>query len=82
MQLGLYQHSNGNFYHVIGVCRHVETLEEMVVYRGMYGDFGLWVRPKNMFLETIIHEGQERPRFQFIREVGTEAPKLREQKTT
>lgn len=78
MQLGLYQHYNGKFYHVIGICRHTESLEEMVVYRGMYGDFGLWVRPKAMFLEKVIHQGQERARFQFIHELGTEAPKLRE----
>lgn len=79
MKLGLYQHYNGNFYHVLGICRHTETLEEMVVYRGMYGDFGLWVRPKTMFLEQILHEGKERLRFQFVRELGTDAPKLREQ---
>lgn len=82
MQLGLYQHSSGNYYHAIGVCRHVETLEEMVVYRAMYGDYGLWVRPKAMFLEEVTHEGKTSPRFQFIREVDTEAPKLREKATS
>lgn len=77
MKIGLYQHYNGKYYHVIGVGRHSETLEEMVVYRGLYADFGLWVRPKAMFEETVTHEGKERPRFEFIRELGAEPPALR-----
>ena len=77
MKMGLYQHYNGNYYHVIGVCRHSETLEEMVAYRGLYGDYGLWVRPKNMFLENVTIDGKERSRFEFIRELGAEPPQLR-----
>jgi hypothetical protein len=77
MKLGLYQHYNGNYYQVIGVCRHSETLEEMVVYRGLYGDYGLWVRPKEMFLEKIMHNNESKARFQFIRPLDVEPPALR-----
>lgn len=51
---------------VLGVARHSETLEELIVYRQEYGDYGLWVRPKQMFLETVEVDGQEMPRFQWI----------------
>ena len=60
MKQGLYQHYKGKYYQVIGVCRHLDE------------DYGLWVRPKGMFEEDIIHEGQHRPRFQFIRTMDTE----------
>lgn len=76
MQLGLYQHYKGNYYQVIGLCRHSETLETMIVYRGLYGDYGLWVRPKTMFEETLVYEGVERPRFQFVRTLNTEPPQV------
>ena len=56
----------GNDYIVIGVARHSETEEDMVVYRQDYGEHGLWVRPAEMFLETIEVNGQARPRFEFI----------------
>lgn len=77
MQLGLYQHYRGNFYQVIGVCRHSETLEEMIVYRALYADYGLWVRPKAMFNETIDQGGGLTPRFKFIRALSLEAPEIR-----
>ena len=77
MKTGLYQHYNGNYYHVLGICRHSETLEEMVACRALYGDYGLWVRPKNMFLETVTVDGSNRSRFEFIRELDLEPPKLR-----
>ena len=55
-------------YEVIGVARHSETEEELVVYRALYGEYGLWVRPKTMFEENIEKEGVIQPRFKFIRE--------------
>ncbi len=61
---GRYRHYKGNEYTVIGMARHSETLEELVLYRQEYGDHGLWVRPKQMFSETVKVEGQEVPRFQ------------------
>lgn len=64
---GRYRHYKGNEYTVIGTARHSETLEELVVYRQEYGDHGLWVRPKTMFLETVQIEGQQVPRFQALR---------------
>ena len=60
---GRYRHYKGNEYTVLGVARHSETLEELVVYRQEYGDRGLWVRPAAMFTETVIVEGKEAPRF-------------------
>jgi hypothetical protein len=51
---------------VVGTARHSETLEELVVYRQEYGDHGLWVRPKQMFLETVAVDRQAVPRFRFV----------------
>jgi hypothetical protein len=61
---GRYRHSKGREYTVLGVARHSETLEELVVYRQEYGDRGLWVRPAAMFLETVEVEGRRVPRFE------------------
>lgn len=64
--LGKYRHYKGDFYEVLGIARHSETLEPLVVYRALYGDFGLWVRPLSMFTETIEFNGQTQSRFAFI----------------
>ena len=63
---GRHRHYKGNEYTVLGLARHSETLEELVVYRQEYGEHGLWVRPKQMFLETVKVDGQEVPRFQHL----------------
>ncbi len=60
---GIYEHYKGKKYCVVGVAKHSETLEEMVVYRQLYGEYGLWVRPKEMFLEAVSVDGNEIPRF-------------------
>jgi hypothetical protein len=60
---GRYRHYKGRDYEVIGVARHSETEEELVVYRCLYGDFSLWVRPLAMFLEKVTVEGREMLRF-------------------
>lgn len=60
---GRYRHYKGNEYTVLGVARHSETLEELVVYRQEYGDRGLWVRPAAMFAETVMVDGKAVPRF-------------------
>lgn len=65
-QPGRYRHYKGNEYTVLGVARHSETHEELVVYRQEYGEHGLWVRPKEMFLETVEIDGQVVPRFRFV----------------
>lgn len=64
---GRYRHYKGKEYTVIGIARHSETQEEMVVYRQEYGDHGLGVRPKAMFVETVEVNGQAVPRFQYLR---------------
>lgn len=61
---GVYVHYKGGRYEVVGVARHSETLEPMVVYRALYGTNELWVRPKEMFCEDIVWEGIRQPRFQ------------------
>lgn len=61
-----YRHYKGNMYEVIGVARHSETLEDMVVYRALYGEGKLWVRPLGMFCETVIVNGVETPRFSLV----------------
>ncbi len=64
--VGRYRHYKGNEYTVIGVACHSETQEELVVYRQEYGDRGLWVRPRAMFLETVTVNGETVPRFQYL----------------
>jgi hypothetical protein len=61
--LGLYRHYKGGEYEVVGTVRHSETLEPMTLYRALYGQRGLWVRPAAMFSETIVFEGRSQPRF-------------------
>lgn len=65
---GRYRHFKGNEYLVIGIAKHSETLEEMVVYRALYGDGGLWVRPSSMWDETIERDGKRFKRFEYIGE--------------
>ncbi|KXL51987.1 hypothetical protein CLNEO_26860 [Anaerotignum neopropionicum] len=65
---GVYEHYKGNKYCVIGLAKHSETLEEMIVYRKLYDDYGLWVRPKEMFLEGVMVEGNLIPRFRLLQE--------------
>ena len=62
---GIYQHYKGALYQVIGIAKHSETEEEMVVYRCLYGEFGLWVRPLTMFTEEVSHQGETVPRFRW-----------------
>lgn len=63
---GRWRHFKGNEYMVLGIAQHSETLEPMVVYRALYGDGGLWVRPAAMWLETVERDGQSFPRFTYI----------------
>ena len=66
LELGLYKHYKGNSYEVIGIAKHSETLEDLVVYKATYQAEGenLWVRPLKMFQETVIIDGVEQKRFQ------------------
>ncbi len=63
---GKYRHFKGNEYQVLGIASHSETLEPMVVYRALYGQQGLWVRPVSMWNETVHTDGYTGPRFQYI----------------
>jgi hypothetical protein len=65
---GKYRHFKGNEYELLGIAKHSETLEPMVVYRPLYGEGGLWVRPAAMWLEQVDRDGYCGPRFQYIGE--------------
>ena len=66
IKLGKYRHFKGNEYEVIAIAKQSETLEEMVVYRALYGEFGLWVRPASMWEETVERDGKTYQRFTYI----------------
>ena len=68
IRLGKYRHFKGNEYRVIGMARHSETMEEMVVYQALYGEGGLWVRPAAMWNEQVDRDGYCGPRFTYIGE--------------
>lgn len=67
---GIYKHFKGNKYQVIGVAKHSEGEPDMVVYRPLYGNRELWVRPLAMFEETVEIDGYIKPRFQFVASDG------------
>lgn len=66
MKLGKYRHFKGKEYEVLAVAKHSETLEEMVVYRALYGEGDVWVRPLAMFEEQVEKDGKVFPRFTYI----------------
>ncbi len=65
---GIYRHFKGNEYEVLFVATHSETLEKMVVYRALYGERGIWVRPASMWNETVVRDGREYRRFTYTGE--------------
>ena len=68
IKLGKYRHFKGNEYEVIGLAKHSEDLSPMVVYRALYGEGGLWVRPAEMWTEMVERDGKTFPRFTYIGE--------------
>ena len=66
LKMGKYKHYKGNFYQVEGVATHSETEESMVIYRPLYGESALWVRPLTMFLEEVEIEGKSQARFDYV----------------
>lgn len=68
LKQGKYRHFKGGEYELLFIAKHSETLEPMVVYRALYGEGGLWVRPASMWTEQVCREGYEGPRFQYVGE--------------
>ena len=64
-RLGRYRHFKGGLYELLSLATHSESGESMVVYRALYGDSGLWVRPASMWHETVLYDGKELPRFRY-----------------
>ena len=74
--VGRYRHYKGNLYDLIGVVRHSETLEPLALYRPLYGEGGLWVRPYAMFFETVVINGLAQPRFARVSASGAQPPPI------
>lgn len=70
IKAGIYRHFKGGRYEVLGSARHSETGEQLVVYRPLYGEGGLWVRPAAMFTEEVERDGDTRPRFRYVEPAG------------
>ena len=68
IKLGKYKHFKGNEYEVLHIATHSETGEKMVVYKALYGDYGIWVRPLSMWNEIIERDGETFKRFEYIEE--------------
>ncbi|MBQ3016903.1 MAG: DUF1653 domain-containing protein [Clostridia bacterium] len=66
IKFGKYRHYKGNEYEVIAIAHHSETLEDMVVYKALYGDGDIWVRPTSMWNDTVIKDGKSLKRFEYI----------------
>ena len=65
---GIYRHYKGNYYELIDIAHHSETLEDMVVYRALYGEHALWVRPRSMWDEQVVVNGTSVARFELVEE--------------
>lgn len=67
---GIYRHYKGNLYQVLHTARHSESEEWLFVYRALYGDYGVWVRPLAMFCESVTIDGKTLPRFELVKELS------------
>jgi len=66
LKKGIYRHFKGNLYRLLEIAKHSETMEEFVVYKALYGEQGIWIRPLKMFEETIERDGIQLKRFEFV----------------
>jgi hypothetical protein len=66
----IYEHYKGLRYKILGVARHSETLEELIVYQALYGESDIWARPLAMFLENVVINGQSQPRFKLVQSIN------------
>lgn len=66
LEKGIYRHFKGNKYELLSIAKHSETLEEMVVYKALYGEGGVWVRPASMWDEEVLHNGEPVKRFTYL----------------
>ena len=66
VKLGVYEHYKGKRYQVLGVALHSETLEELVIYKALYGEGLIWIRPLEMFLEEVTIGEENKPRFRYV----------------
>jgi hypothetical protein len=66
----IYEHYKGLRYKILGVARHSETLEELIIYQALYGESDIWVRPLTMFLENAVINGQSQPRFTLVQSIN------------
>lgn len=66
IRIGKYEHYKGGQYEVLGIAKHSETMEEFVVYKALYGEGELWIRPLKMFQEEVEYNGKKVPRFKYI----------------
>ena len=78
LEPGIYKHFKGNYYYLYDIATHTETLEKVVVYKALYGECKLWVRPLTMWTEMVEHEGKMVQRFTFVGEKALEIPEIRE----
>lgn len=70
LQAGIYKHYKGKLYQVFHVATHSESEEKLVVYQCLYGDYSIWVRPYDMFIEAVqLEDGNIVPRFEFVNAV-------------
>jgi hypothetical protein len=76
IQPGLYRHYKGTEYQVYALVKHSETEEELVLYKALYGEYGLWVRPLSMFTESVTVNGKKIDRFQFIKVLPNRSEEL------
>lgn len=68
IKLGKYKHFKGNYYLVLHIAKHSETMEKMVVYKALYGEEGIWIRPYSMWNSEVEYDGKKVKRFEYIGE--------------